>query len=82
MKNNENVSTTILRNNAGMMRDMWITEDEGYLVLRQTKFDAGGRVETKMIRLAPEEWEILRKMLNSITETDKRWKRNRPEGEQ
>jgi len=51
--------TTLLRNNPGMVRDAWLTDD-GYLVIRQTKFGPDGTEPvTKVIRLSPEEQVIL-----------------------
>ena len=51
--------TTLLRNNPGMVRDAWLTDD-GYLVIRQTKFGPDGTAPvTKTIRLSPEEQVIL-----------------------
>jgi hypothetical protein len=55
--------TTILRNNPGMVRETWMTDD-GWLVIRQTKYGPdGSEPATKVIRLSPEEQVTLREFL-------------------
>jgi hypothetical protein len=59
--------TIILRNNPGMLRDAWMTED-GYLVLRQTSFNLDGSDgQTKMLRFSPDEQKIIAMLLNSTS---------------
>ena len=59
--------TTLLRNNPGMVRDAWLTDD-GYLVIRQTKFGPDGTAPvTKTIRLSPEEQVILQGLMGRKT---------------
>jgi hypothetical protein len=57
-------ATTLLRANAGMIRDCWIEEAEGYLCIRQVKFNNdGSEPAAKIIRLSPDEQMILFGML-------------------
>jgi len=61
--------THILRNNDGMFRDCWFTNDEQYFCIRQTKFDENSSLPvTKIIRLSPEETLIVYQVIKTRME--------------
>ena len=68
--------STILRANAGMIREFWFQPDHDQqstdashmvLVIRQTKFTTtdGTAPETKLIRFTQSEWEVIHRAMNA-----------------
>lgn len=66
--------STILRSNAGMIRDAYVEYKDGVniLVIRQIKFDANGsNPETKVIRLTPSEADDVCRLWHESQSTKK-----------